>query len=132
MHRTGFEDFDLTRLDSLGADDVVFIDNSHRALPNSDVTVFFMEALGRLPSGCLYGLHDIFIPRDYPEAWAPRFYSENYMLGAYLFGGADGDKIEFPASYVSQAPDILDALDPLWRAKPGILDHGGGFWLRRA
>lgn len=131
MHRCGFEDFDLARMDDLEAGDVVFIDNSHRSLPNSDVTVFFMEALGRIPVGCLYGIHDIFLPWDYPEDWAPRFYSEQYLLAAYLFGGADGDEIVLPGAFASRT-DIIRALDPLWSAKPGILDHGGGFWMKKA
>ena len=49
MHRVGFEDFDLARLDALEPQDVMFIDNSHRAFSNSDVTVFSMETVGRLP-----------------------------------------------------------------------------------
>ena len=132
MHRVGFEDFDLNELRRLEANDVVFIDNSHRSLPNSDVTVFFMETLGRLPRGCLYGIHDIFLPRDYPELWAEeRYYSEQYVLAAYLFGGADGDTVEMASGYISFEPDVLSALDPLWRLRPGIPDHGGGFWMTK-
>jgi hypothetical protein len=132
MHRTGFEDFDLSRLDDLQSGDVVFIDNSHRAFPNSDVTVFFMEALGRLPGGCLYGLHDIFLPWDYQEEWCKlHFFSEQYLLASYLFGGADGDEIVLAGCYVSLTPDLISALDPLWNAKSGIFNHGGSFWMER-
>lgn len=133
MHRVGFEEFNLDLMSMLSEDDVVFIDNSHRSFSSSDVTVFFMEALGRIPKGCLYGIHDIFLPADYPDAWArDRFYSEQYVLAAYLFGGADGDEIVLPCGYVSHTPDLLAALDPLWQAKPGILKHGGAFWMSKA
>ena len=133
VHRVGLEDFDLKMLSELTADDLVFIDNSHRAFPNSDVTVFFTEILRRLPKGILYGLHDIFLPYDYPEGWAPRYYNEQYLLAAYLFGGADGDTIVFPAGYVSHKPDLIKILDKLWTspAHEGILPHGGSFWLRK-
>ena len=40
---------------------------------NSDVTVFFTE-IANLPQGMVYGLHDIFLPWDYPEQWSNRFY----------------------------------------------------------
>lgn len=132
MHRVGFEDFDLALLDRLEPGDVVFIDNSHRVLPNSDVTVFFMEALGRLPKGCLYGLHDIFLPWDYPAEWVgPRFYSEQYMLAAYLFGGADGDEIVFPAAFLSDDADVTSALDSLWSIAPRFPRNGGAFWMTK-
>ena len=132
MHRTGFESFDLERLSQLEAGDVVFIDNSHRALPNSDVTVMFMEMLGRLPKGCLYGLHDIFLPFDYPEEWArTRFYSEQYMLAAYLFGGGDGDEIHLPARYCASVPEIISALDGLWKLDVAVSPDGGAFWMTK-
>ena len=51
VHRVGLEDLDLRVFDELTSKDIVFIDNSHRSFPNSDVTVFFLEVLGRLPKG---------------------------------------------------------------------------------
>ena len=46
--RKPFEDVDLSLMDRLTDGDIVFIDNSHRSFQNSDVTVFFMEMLGRI------------------------------------------------------------------------------------
>ena len=66
----------------LSAGDMVFIDNSHRAFQNSDVTVFFTEVLPALPAGVAYGIHDIFLPDDYPAGWSDRFYNEQYLLAA--------------------------------------------------
>jgi hypothetical protein len=134
VHRVGIEDFDLCQFDRLGPDDMVFIDNSHRCFPNSDVTVFFLEVLGRLKKGCLYGLHDIFLPDDYPAGWEPRFYSEQYVLASYLFGGADGDKIVLPAAYLSLDPSWAPAMRSFWStlALEDVRSHGGGFWLRKA
>ena len=133
IHRVALEELDLAVFDSLTPDDIVFIDNSHRALPNSDVTVFFMEVLGRLPKGILYGLHDIFLPVDYPDEWGPRFYNEQYLLAAYLFGGADGDDIVLPGSFISRDRELTAALDVLWQVPhlQGIMPFGGGFWMRK-
>ena len=41
--RAPLEEIDLDIILSLGKGDVLFIDNSHRILPNSDATVFFLE-----------------------------------------------------------------------------------------
>jgi Methyltransferase domain len=132
MHRCGFEELDLNVLDALEPGDIVFVDNSHRAFPNSDVTVFFTEALGRLPRGCLWALHDIFLPWDYPDVWArQRFYSEQYLLAAYLFGGADEDQIVLPARFISDDVEVTSALDQLWNTAPRFPRNGGAFWMTK-
>lgn len=129
--RVPFEDVDQSITDRLTSSDIVFIDNSHRSFSNSDVTVFFMEMQGRLPKGCLYGVHDIFLPYDYPEGWSDRFYQEQYLLASYLFGGADGDTVVLPAAWVSRDPDALSGLHLLWQALPQGRDHGGAFWMMK-
>jgi hypothetical protein len=92
-----------------------------------------MEVLGRLPKGILYGLHDTFLPVDYPDEWGPRFYNEQYLLAAYLFGGADGDDIVLPGSFVSRDRELTAALDVLWQVPhlQGIMPFGGCFWMRK-
>jgi len=84
--RERLEDTDLGVFDTLTPGDVVFFDGSHRCLQNSDVTVFFLEVLPRLAPGVLIGVHDVFWPFDYPPGFADRWYSEQYILGAYLLG----------------------------------------------
>ena len=54
---------------------------------NSDATVFFLEILPRLPGGVLVGIHDVFLPYDYPRDYADRYYSEQYLLAAHLIAG---------------------------------------------
>lgn len=127
--RYPLEDAPLETFDRLTGDDVLFIDNSHVALPNSDVTVFFTEILGRLPTGLLYGIHDIFLPDDYPADWAPKGYNEQHMLAAYLFGGADGDEIVLPVCHVAKDAELVQPLQDLWAR--GLAAFGGAFWLRK-
>lgn len=131
--REGLENCDLGLFADLGAEDVVFIDNSHRSFQNSDVTVFFTEILPLLKSGCHYGIHDIFLPNDYPQAWLSRLYNEQYLLMMYLLGGANGDEIVLPVHYVEQTPALLAVLDPLVRhpALGGAMAVGGAFWMKR-
>ncbi len=132
--RSKLEDINLSRFADLNDGDVVFIDNSHRSFQGSDVTVFFTEFMPVLRPGVFWGVHDIFLPSDYPEEWTGRFYNEQYLLMTYLLGGAAGDQIEFPVAYLSQRPAFLRALGQLLEEKPwGDLSmSGGSFWMRRA
>jgi hypothetical protein len=109
------------------------VDNSHRSFQNSDVTVFFTEILPTLSAGVLFGIHDIWTPNDYPAEWRGRWYNEQYLLEAYLLGGFKRDEIVLPAAWVSQEPEMMAILAPLFQAPrmSGVQPHGGTFWLRR-
>lgn len=131
--RKKLEDCDLELFAGLGAEDVLFVDNSHRSFQNSDVTVVFTEILPVLQSGCIYGIHDIFLPNDYPVDWLERFYNEQYLLMAYLLGGAGGDEIVCPVHFIQLNPELVEIVSPVI-AHPnleGALPIGGGFWMRR-
>ena len=41
-----------------------------------------------LPAGALVHIHDIFLPDDYPRAWAWRGYNEQLAAVSLLAGGA--------------------------------------------
>lgn len=131
--RQPFEDVPSDFFSQMSKKDIFYLDGSHRCFQNSDVTVFFTELLTALPTDCLYGIHDIFLPFDYPNNWADRFYSEQYVLAAYLLGGANGDTIEFPAWYLSTHPESGSVVRELfdWDTSGTIERHGGAFWLRR-
>jgi hypothetical protein len=132
--RTPFENVPETLYQSLVQhNDMVFIDNSHRSFANSDVTVFFTETLPALPSGVYYGIHDICLPMDYSSELAGRFYNEQYLLASYLLGGADGDQIEFPGTYVGLEMTFNPALHSIFSLAEfaGALAYSGGFWLKR-
>jgi len=118
----------------LSANDMLFIDNSHRSFPGSDVTVFFTEVLPSLPSGVIYGIHDIFLPNDYPAEWNERFYSEQYLLMLYLLGGAAQDEILLPVNWLTGQAHLHGILSELWQHPglfEGMMKHGGAFWARR-
>jgi predicted O-methyltransferase YrrM len=58
--RSRMEDVPRDFWDGIEQTDMLFVDNSHRSFPNSDVTVFFAEVLPALRPGTIWGLHDIF------------------------------------------------------------------------
>jgi hypothetical protein len=130
--RSPAEEVDLTVYDRLGAGDVLFVDNSHRCLQNSDATVMFLEVLPRLQPGVLVEFHDIVLPEDYPPEWLDRFYSEQYLLAAYLLAGGDRLSVELPNHFVSTDAELAAILAPLWDdpALAGVERHGGSFWIR--
>lgn len=121
---------------TLTADDMFFLDSSHRVDQGSDVAVFFGEILPAFPKGMVYGIHDIFYPdQDYPEAWLDRHYSEQYMMMAYLDGGANGDKIIIPCHYVSQRPHVYAPLKHVIESKnvapATTVVLGLALWMRK-
>ena len=131
--RKPLEDLDVGFFDDLDARDILFIDSSHRSFQNSDVTVFFLEILPKLASGMIYGIHDIFLPYDYPESFVPRFYNEQYLLAAYLLGGTR-DEIVFPCHYVAKNPTESAPFRQLGE-RLGLGEEavgGGAFWARKA
>jgi len=141
IYRMPFEDMDVKFFTSLTAEDFFLLDNSHRSFPNSDVTVFFTEVLPVLPSGILYAMHDIFLPSDYPKIWTcmrPRWYNEQYLLCAYLLGGADSDKIQCPVNFLGSKDGIIEIFQSL-REQGEVfvnmeideISSGSLFWLRK-
>ncbi|MBT2299297.1 class I SAM-dependent methyltransferase [Variovorax paradoxus] len=115
---------------NLTGEDMLFFDGSHRALPDSDVTVFFTEILPTLPAGLLTGIHDTFLPADYPPFWGERFYSEQYLLACWLLAGSKL-RIELPVFYCGLLPELHGILNPLW-TKPSLAGaqlEGGAFWI---
>jgi hypothetical protein len=129
--RLPFEKVDTSALLSrLVPGDVVFLDGSHRCFQNSDATVFFTEFIWQLPADTLIGIHDIFLPFDYPPSWIGRYYSEQYLLAAALLGLGERGVIRFPASYCDFTGLTLKFLAPLWETRlKGLQTHGGAFWL---
>jgi hypothetical protein len=126
------EDVDPEVFAVLDKGDILFIDSSHRALMNSDVTALFLEVLPRLRPGVLVHIHDIALPFDYPPDWGPHFFSEQYLLAAYLLGGGSRFDVVLPNAFIRSQPDLHGVLAPL-RQQQSLKDDaldGMSFWLR--
>jgi hypothetical protein len=131
--RAPFQDVADDVIGRLGGGDILFQDGSHRSMTNTDTTVFFTEFLPLVPKGVTYGIHDIFLPDDYPEHWHRRFYNEQYVLAAYLLGGAGGDEIVFPVAFVEKDARLKQSLDAIFDlpALAGVTQTGAAFWMRK-
>lgn len=129
--RQPFENSSLEILDKLEANDILFIDNSHRSLPNSDVTVFFLEALPRLKKGVIVQVHDVYLPYDYPQDMCERLYNEQYLLACFLLANPDKYKTILPSYFVSEDKELSSILQPLWEEPrlKGVEKHGGSYWI---
>ncbi len=110
------EHLELEIFDELEAGDILFIDNSHRVFMNSDATVVFLDILPRLKAGVLVEFHDIALPFDYPPEWIDRYYSEQYLLAAYLL--AEGQKFDIilPNAFISLDSHLNQIMNPVWQA----------------
>lgn len=129
--RKPFENTDLNIAEELESGDVLFIDNSHRILPNSDCLVFFLEILPRLKKGVIVHIHDIYLPYDYPQFMCDRAYSEQYGLAFFLLANPRKYAPLFPAYFVSEDKNLSALLNELWKHShfAEVERHGGSFWL---
>ncbi len=121
-------DVDPGLFDRLAANDMLFVDSSHVAMPGTDVDRLLLDVLPRLAAGVLIHFHDIFLPDDYPAEWRWRGYNEQLPVGALLQGGAY--ELVFSSHYVSaHAPGLLGGILAALPLIPGA--HEASLWLRK-
>ena len=132
--RKPFEDTDFDIVNELNEKDILFIDNSHRILPNSDSLVFYLEILPRLKRGVIVHIHDIYLPYDYPQFMCDRFYSEQYGLACYLLSNPDRYECILPNYFISEDEELSELIAPIWKHEnlQNVERHGGSFWIRIA
>lgn len=122
------EDCDPSIVDSLAANDVLFIDSTHVAKTGSDVLFELFELLPRLKHGVLVHFHDIFYPFEYPEAWLfeeNRSWNEAYLLRALLTQNSRYQILLWP-HYL-----MLHHTEAMRRALPDECPlWGSSIWLR--
>ncbi|TNF46052.1 MAG: class I SAM-dependent methyltransferase [Bacteroidetes bacterium] len=130
--RKPFESIDLETILDLHENDILFIDNSHRILPNSDATVFFLEVLPYLKKGVIVHIHDIYLPFDYPQFMCDRAYSEQYGLAIALMANPGRYQCILPNYFISEDEELSSIIEPIWKHKnlEGVERHGGSFWIK--
>lgn len=130
--REPFENIDFNILDELNENDILFVDNSHRILPNSDSMVFFLEILPRLKKGVIVHIHDIYLPYDYPQFMCDRFYSEQYGLAMYLLANSEKYQTILPNYFISEDKELAGLIAPIWNNEnlQNVEKHGGSYWIR--
>lgn len=128
-HASVLQDTDPGLFDTLGADDILFVDSSHILMPGTDVDLVLNDIWPRLPDGIVVHFHDVFLPSDYPPEWTWRGYNEQSGVAALLAaGGAD---ILFASQFCTDVvlngalPEPLASLPRL----DGAVDTS--LWLRK-
>ncbi|MHC4416539.1 MAG: class I SAM-dependent methyltransferase [Planctomycetota bacterium] len=132
--RRPLEETSLSLFEELLPGDILFVDSSHQAFMNSDVTVVFLDILPRLRPGVIVHFHDVWLPYDYPHRWKHWYFNEHYLLAAVLLAAPQRYDVLLPCMFVSIQPTLRDVLAPLWDAL-GLVDcptHGGSFWMQQA
>jgi hypothetical protein len=129
--RRPLEEVDAGIFEQLTTGDVVFLDGSHRVFMNSDVTVFFLEVLPNLASGVLVGVHDIYLPDDYPPEGSDWFASEQYLLAAYLLAEPPWLEPILPCNYVTSYSVLNGLVAPLLSDAhfDSVTRRPGSFWF---
>ena len=117
--------------ESLGQNDILFIDSSHVSALGSDVNLELLQLLPAVGEGTLVHVHDIFFPDDYPQLFVDErrwYWNEQDMLYAFLLFNPAFEVI-FP---------VQDPLAQRWEqvatmAEPFAhpLRSGTSFWFRR-
>lgn len=130
--RKPVEEIDIQIFDRLNTNDILYIDNSHRVFMNSDATMMFLDVIPRLKPGVLVEIHDVTLPYDYPTEWIDRYYSEQYLLAAYLLAKGNMFDIILPNTFISHDNELRSILAPLWEAEEmkNVETHGCSFWIR--
>lgn len=130
--REPFENINLNILDDLNENDILFVDNSHRILPNSDSMVFYLEILPKLKKGVIVHIHDIYLPYDYPQFMCDRFYTEQYGLAMFLLANPAKFETLLPNYFISEDAELAKHISPMWNHKnlEKVEKHGGSFWFK--
>lgn len=130
VERSPFELVAHRLLAEVGPGDMVFVDSSHRVFTGSDAAVFYLEVLPELPDGVLVGIHDILWPDDYLPEWTQYWWSEQYLLGAYLLAEASWIQPVLACRYASTDTELAALVAPLWEQLAGVDRRGFAFWFK--
>ena len=133
LETTRIEEIPLEVFSNLDENDILFIDSSHVLKIGSDVQYEYLELLPRLNKGVIVHVHDIFLPKEYPQNWVRkkcRFWNEQYLLHAFLMFNEKYDVL-WAGNYMHiNHLDILEESIPMlkmYAENPGV----GSFWFQR-
>ena len=128
VERLSATDVPLAEFEVLERNDILFVDTTHIVKTGGDVVRIFLEILPILSSGVVVHVHDIFLPFEYPKAWHDqgRWWTEQYLLQAFLIGNRDWRVLCGCAAVASAYPERVAAAAPT-----GISNIvGGAFWMQ--
>jgi hypothetical protein len=129
--RLRLEDVDRDMFRALRMNDILFIDSSHVIRPQGEVLIEYLEILPQLQRGVLVHIHDVFTPRDYPNAWVideVRLWNEQYLVEAFLTGNSRFRVIGALNYLKHKYPQQLYRCFPVLAANPS--HEPGSLWLQ--
>jgi len=124
------EHVDLSIVDQLAENDILFIDSSHVCKTGSDVNKIILEILPKLNSKVLIHFHDVFFPFEYPKPWVLDWnsfgWNEDYFLRAFLMYNSDFKIVFFNTFLEHFYKQRFTA------TMPDCLKHpGGSLWIQK-
>lgn len=128
IHGVRVQDVDLAVFDTLGSNDILFIDSSHVLKTGSDVHHELFEILPRLAPGVIVHFHDIQFPFEYPREWvfAKRWsWNEIYAVRAFMAYNSRFSTIFFTDLFFQRCAAELAGVDFGGKAV------GGSLWIER-
>jgi hypothetical protein len=124
----------VSYFEQLESGDILFIDSSHVIRSGNDVHYEFLEILPRLKPGVLVHIHDISLPKPYPEVYFDNhlYWNEQYLLQAFLTFN-DRFEIMWPGNYMMlNYPDkMLSTFPEISRMRQDYpQSEPTAFWMR--
>ena len=125
----------LAEFETLQPGDVLFIDSTHVLREGGDVQYEFLEILPSLQPGVHVHIHDISLPRRYPQVYHKQgiYWNEQYLLQAFLCLNNDFE-VTWPGNYMLlRHPVLMQQLFPeiavMRQRFPSA--EASAFWMRR-
>ncbi len=123
------------QFETLGENDILFIDSGHCTKIGGDVNYLYLDILPRLNPGVIVHIHDIALPYEYPEVYTTnetfrQFWTEQYLLQSFLCFNSEFE-ILLGLNYL-----MTDHLNTFRKAFPFYNPdihkfNSSSFWIRR-
>jgi hypothetical protein len=126
---------DTSLYESLGENDVLFIDSGHTVRTGGDVNFLFLDVIPRLAPGVLVHFHDIGLPYEYPEVYFTNptfrvFWTESYLLQSFLaFNSQFEVLLGMNYLMINKKKEFSEAFPLYDPSKQKAIS--GSFWMRR-
>ena len=128
------QDVDMSTFTSLEENDILFIDSSHVLRAGNDVQLEYLEILPRLASGVRVHIHDVSLPKAYPEVYFNEqlYWNEQDLLQAFLAFNSRFEVI-WPGNYMMlKHPDrMMEVFPEIARMRQDFpSSEPTSFWIR--
>ena len=136
FYEKNVQDVQLDIYQSLGENDILFVDSSHDSKFGSDVNYILFKIIPILQNGVIIHFHDIFKNFDYPVEWLKegRAWNESYILRAFLSCNKDYKILFFNDWFADRHWTYLEKHMPLCTVQPKgspFKNCGVSLWIKK-